>query len=531
MPPNEYRMHITARDIITSIPRRFRSEKAAGVTATVHLDISGEETLYYTVIIREGKCELREGAHGQPDCVVKTKAKTYIDLETGKANPQMALMLGKVKVSNLAVMMQFVKCFRKFDPSVYEQKRAAPRQARPAAPMTKTGPLAGLKVIDFTRLLPGPLATMFLADMGADVIKIEDPDSPDYVRDFEPRVNGVSMFYLALNRNKRSLAVNYLQPEGKEIIYDLVKNADVVVEQFRPGVMQEIGFGYDALRAINPRLIYVSVSGYGQHGSRAREAGHDLNYIALGGALGITGTAAGELTIPGFQLADIGGGSYMAMVAVLAALYQREKTGRGEWVDVSMTDAVLPFCTLPFAYMQGTGNAPAPAQFELSGALANYNVYRCADGRYVALGSLEPKFWNAFCRKLNRHDWAERLLGSNEDVKQLKEEVKALFLTKTRDEWLAFFRGEDICLTTVNSLSELTADAGLRGRNMFLAFEHPDGGKYHTINQPLKFLSSQFQNSYPAPELGAHSADVLQEIGYDPSKIERLQQSGIVKSI
>jgi putative sterol carrier protein len=309
-------MPVTAKQILESIPQRFRAEKAQNYSTVFHFDISGEEALRYTVEIKDMKCIIQEGLHGSADCVIKTKASVYIDLETGKGNPQTAFMLGKIKVSNIASMMQFAKCFRKFQPSENGNPQSAIRNP-------KSGPLAGVKILDFTRLLPGPLATMFLADLGADVIKIEDPDNPDYIRGFEPRINGMSMLYLALNRSKRSLAINYLFAEGKELIYKLVKTADVLVEQYRPGVMKEIGFGYEELSKLNPRLIYVSVTGYGQESSKAMDAGHDLNYIGIGGALGITGDEE-KVIIPGFQLGDIAGGSYMAMNAVTVALYQRE---------------------------------------------------------------------------------------------------------------------------------------------------------------------------------------------------------------
>ncbi len=525
-------MSVTAKNIIESIPYRFRPEKAQGYQAVFHFDIS-EENLQYTVDVGQGACKLHVGWVGTPDCMVKTKASVYVDLETGKANPQMALMMGRIKISNIAAMMQFAKCFRKFDPATNYAGQATAAVSseaicyheRPA----KSGPLQGVRVLDFSRLLPGPLATMFLADMGADVIKIEDPDNPDYVRDFEPRVNGMSLFYLSLNRNKRSLAVNYLSADGKQLIYDLVKDADVLVEQYRPGVMQEMGFGYETLSRINPRLIYVSVTGYGQQSGKAMEAGHDLNYIAIAGALGITGTPSGDCTIPGFQLADIAGGSYMAMNAVTAALYQREKTGKGEWIDVAMTDAAVPLCALQFAYHQGTQKNPGRGQFELSGGLANYNVYRCADGKQVALGSLEPKFWNRFCACVGRSDWSERFLQQGEALVALKQEVKELFLTKTRAEWMALLKSEDICLTPVNELEELAHDAYLQERGIFLTNEHPAVGSYQTINQPLKFLTNGFANNWSAPDLGSDSASILKEIGYDEPRIHQLSSANTVK--
>ena len=515
----------TAKQILESIPSRFRAEKALDYKAIFHFDIHGDEKLQYTVTINNGTCQIQPGHAGKADCEIRTKSSIYIDLETGKANPQMALMLGNVKVSNIAAMIQFSRCFKKFEIRSDQPATSGNYLKRPV----KTGPLAGVKIIDFTRLLPGPLATMFLADMGADVIKVEDPDRPDYVRDFEPKIDGMSMFYLSLNRSKRSLAVNYLSAEGRLIIHELVKQADVLIEQFRPGIMKEIGLGYEELSKLNPRLIYVSITGYGQNSSMAMAGGHDLNYIAMAGALGITGNAEGPPVIPGFQLADIAGGSYMAMNAVTAALYQRERTGKGDFVDVAMTDAALPFSALQFAYQQGLKKEPGRGKFELDGALPNYNVYACRDSKYVALGSLEPKFWNAFCEKVERNDWSAAFLKKGEELLSIKNEVQQLFKTKTRAEWLLFFKSEDICITPVNELSELEHDAYLNERNMFLNNEHPAVGKFKTINQPLKFKQSNFDNNWNAPELGDDTASVLAELNYDNHKIVQLNAAGIVK--
>ncbi len=524
-------MSITARQIIESIPSRFRPEKAQGYSLVFHFDISGEETIQCTVFINDGSCKLIEGLKNAPDCVLKTKASTYVELETGKANPQMALMTGKIKISNIAAMMQFAKCFRKF--STIDNRSSTVDKTNGQLSMVnrpvKQGPLAGVKIIDFTRLLPGPLATMFLADLGADVIKAEDPDNPDYIRGFAPQINGMSMLYLSLNRNKRSLAVNTLSKEGKQIIYDLIKTSDVLIEQYRPGVMKEMGFGYEELSKLNPKLIYVSITGYGQVSSRAMDAGHDLNYIAIAGALGITGSENGDITIPGFQLADIAGGSYMAMNAVTAALYQRERTGKGEWIDVAMTDAAVPFTALQFAAYQGTKQNITRAGFELSGALANYNVYKCKDGKQVALGSLEPKFWNKFCARVGRADWNEKLLQQGEELQKLKQEVKELFLTRTREEWLEYFKNEDFCFTTINELPDMEKDTYLTERNMFVENEHAAVGKYKTINQPLKFLQSKFDNNWSAPDLGDDSLTVLKELNYNDEQIKELMNKNVIR--
>lgn len=518
-------MSITAKQILESIPSRFRAEKALDYKAVFHFDITGPENLEYTVNIQNGACSLKTGLHGEADCIISATSKVYIDLETGKANPQMTLMLGNIKVSNIAAMIQFSRCFKKFEIENIKSPGETLYLNRPE----KKGPLSGVKIIDFTRLLPGPLATMFLADMGADVIKVEDPDRPDYVRDFEPKIGGTSMFYLSLNRSKRSLAVNYLTPEGRKMIHELVKGADVIIEQFRPGVMREMGFGYEELSKINPKLVYVSVTGYGQHSFMSDAAGHDLNYIAIAGALGITGLADGEPVIPGFQLADIAGGAYMAMNAVTAALYQRERTGKGDFVDVSMTDCTLPFVTLQFAYGQGLKKEPGRGKFELTGALPNYNVYECSDGKYVALGSLEPKFWNEFCVKVDRKGWSAGFLKKGAELEQLKSEVKQLFKTKTRGEWLHFFKDEDICITPVNELSELEHDKYLSERNMFVNNEHPVIGKYKTINQPLKFSQAELNNNWNAPGLGDDTASILKELKYDGKSISQLSDDGVIK--
>ncbi len=522
-------MNITAQQIIESIPTRFRAEKAENYSAVFQFEITGDEALQYTVTIANGKCELQQGLHGNADCTIKTKASVYVDLEAGKANPQMALMMGKIKVSNLAAMMQFAKCFRKFTATENRPLTMANSQSTMVNRPAKQGPLTGVKIIDFTRLLPGPLATMFLADMGADVIKVEDPDNPDYIRSFAPQINGMSMLYLALNRNKRSLALNTLSKEGKQVIYDLVKTADVLVEQYRPGVMKDMGFGYEELSKLNPKLIYVSITGYGQVSSKAMDAGHDLNYIAIAGALGITGSANGDITIPGFQLADIAGGSYMAMNAVTAALYQRERTGKGEWIDVAMTDAAVPFTALQFAAYQGSKQDIPRAGFELSGALANYNVYKCKDGKHIALGSLEPKFWNRFCAKVGRTDWNDKFLQQGEELAKLKSEVKDLFLTRSRVEWLEYFKGEDFCFSTINDLPDMEEDVYLNERNMFVENEHAAVGKYKTINQPLKFLHAKFDNNWSAPDLGDDSVSILQELNYSNQQIEEFKTNNIVK--
>lgn len=378
-----------------------------------------------------------------------------------------------------------------------------------------TGPLLGLRILDLTRLLPGPLGTMLMADMGADVIKIDNPGSPDYVRSFPPYVNGESANYMAYNRSKRSVFLDYQTPAGRDQFLELVKTADVVVEQFRPGYLDHLGIGYEAALAINPRVIYVSVTGFGQTGPYAHLAGHDLNYIALAGVLTLTGEGPdvtgepGPPIIPGVQLADIAGGSYGCVMATLAALYARERTGEGQQVDVSMTDAVMPLLSVAYASFAG-GQLPERGTMPLSGGLPNYGVYPCRDGKYVALGTLEPKFWQKFCGLVGKPDWLAFLLPVNPaQLADFKQQIQALFLEKSRDEWTQFGLENDMLITPVNNLADLETDPQLMARQMIVTQEHPVAGPFRSIGVPLKFSATPAQPAWPAPEPGKDTDDVL----------------------
>jgi len=379
-----------------------------------------------------------------------------------------------------------------------------------------TGPLLGLRILDLTRLLPGPLGTMLMADMGAEVIRIELPDAPDYVRSFPPYLNGESAHYLAYNRSKRSVLLDYQTPDGKARFMELVKTADVVVEQFRPGYLDRLGLGYAHARAENPRIIYVSVTGFGQTGPYAHLAGHDLNYLALSGVLSLTGSHPDEPpVVPGVQLADIAGGSYGCVMATLAALYARQRTGEGQHVDVSMTDAVMPLLSAAYALQSGGADHEmsgpvARGQLPLSGGLPNYGVYGCRDGGYVALGALEPKFWQKFCRLVNKPDWLGFLLPSDqEQLHSFKTRIGALFQEKDRDDWARFGLDHDLLITPVYTLAELDRDPQLSARQMIVTQQHPVAGSFRSIGVPLKFSATPARPAWPAPQLGADTEAIL----------------------
>ncbi|AQG79949.1 CaiB/BaiF CoA transferase family protein [Spirosoma montaniterrae] len=373
-----------------------------------------------------------------------------------------------------------------------------------------TGPLLGLRILDLTRLLPGPLGTMLMADMGADVIKIELPNAPDYVRAFPPYINGESANYMAYNRSKRSIFLDYQTPDGQTQFLELVKTADVVVEQFRPGHLDRLGIGYAAARAVNPRIIYVSVTGYGQTGPYAHLAGHDLNYIALAGVLGLTGTDPTDApVIPGVQVADIAGGSYGCVMGTLAALYARERTGEGQHVDVSMTDAVMPLLSVAYATYAG-GLPTERGQMPLAGGLPNYGIYQCRDGKYVALGTLEPKFWQKFCTLVDKPDWLGFILPQNPaQLAAFKAIIQELFVEKDRADWVRFGLESDMLITPVNELADLETDPHLSARQMVVTQQHPVAGPFQSIGVPLKFSTTPAQPAWPAPKPGEDTSGVL----------------------
>jgi alpha-methylacyl-CoA racemase len=377
----------------------------------------------------------------------------------------------------------------------------------------QTGPLQGIRILDLTRLLPGPLGTMLMADMGAEVIKIEDPNAPDYVRMFPPFVGGESVNYLAYNRSKRSMLLDYKSEEGQKIFFELLKTADVVVEQFRPQFLDKLGIGYEAAKAVNPKIIYVSVTGYGQTGPYAHLAGHDLNYISYAGILGITGNADEAPPLLGVQLADIAGGSYMSVIATLSALHARTYRGVGQHVDVSMTDAVMPLLSVSYASYSATLQAPFRGTLPLSGGMPNYGVYECQDKKYIALGTLEPKFWSKFCDLTNKPDWKMFMVPQNtEQLQSFKNLIGDLFLEKIQAEWVQFGFENDLLISPVYGLEDLENDPHLLERQMIIETEHPTAGKLKSIGVPLKFSETQAKPSWAAPLLGEDTEAILREI-------------------
>jgi alpha-methylacyl-CoA racemase len=332
--------------------------------------------------------------------------------------------------------------------------------------------LRGITILDFSRLFPGPLATNILASMGARVIKVEHPRRPDFAKFNPPLVNGVSTLYEALNANKEIREIDYTTPAGREEVKSWASGCDVLVEQFRPGAMEAWGLGYEALRRQNERLVYLSLSGYGQHGPYRDIAGHDLNYLAYSGILSLIRDEEGRLVIPGVQIADAAG-AYMLTMACMSALFQRERQGRGAYVDVSMLDSLAPMLVIPATQYWG-GISPRDANF-LSGGLVNYNVYACAGGKWMALAALEPKFWNNFCEMVDKPDWKRDQIWELSIAIFPKSEVEALFLEKNQAEWEALAAGKDVCLSPVREIEEMEADPQIRHRRRIFSRRRSDG--------------------------------------------------------
>jgi len=393
----------------------------------------------------------------------------------------------------------------------------------------KNLPFHGVRILDLSRLLPGPLCSMLFADFGADVIKIEDPKGGDYIRQWPPFIGKSSGFHVVLNRNKRSLTLNLKDPKGREIFLQLVRSADVVLESFRPGVMEKLGIGYETLKAVNPRLIYCSITGYGREGIRAHRAGHDINYLAVSGVLSYSGKN-GEPVLPGVQIGDIGGGSLLAAFGITTALYRREKTGEGDFVDVSMTDGLLLFHTLRWGKFLADGKVPKPGDDMLNHGLACYNIYPTKDGRYMSLGALEPQFWKAFCQAVGHPEWyTPAYFEPGPHQEELIKAITEIFMERTQSEWIEFFSRVDCCCEPVRNLDEVINDKELAARGLVVNMIHEHYGAYRQLGSVLRCVNARSMIRGHAPELGEHTEEILmQELGMSSPEISSLKAQGVI---
>jgi crotonobetainyl-CoA:carnitine CoA-transferase CaiB-like acyl-CoA transferase len=372
-----------------------------------------------------------------------------------------------------------------------------------------SGPLEGIEVLDLTRLLPGAFATALLADLGADVLKVEQPGVGDPMRTYDPRIGDSSAFSWIADRNKRSLALNLRDPRGVEVIHRLAREADVVIEGFRPGVADRLGVGYEALRAVNPRLVFCSLSGYGAGGPLEREAGHDINYLGRAGVL--------DGAPPRVQVGDLSG-SLMAVAGLLAALVHAQRTGEGDHVDISITDAAFSLHSIHLGAQFAAG---APSDL-LGGDYPCYRAYTCADGKRLAVGALEPPFFAELCDALDRPD----LVTSQYDPGAVAV-WEELFAARPRDAWLALLAGRDTCVGPVNDVGEAALDPQLAHRGMIVELEHPQLGSLKQVGLPIKLRERPGSVRTPAPVLGEATRERLTAAGYAKAEIEQLLADGV----
>ena len=399
--------------------------------------------------------------------------------------------------------------------------------------MSPGGALAGVRVLDLSRLLPGGFCSLMLADLGADVVKVEDTGAGDYVRwappyygDEDQQATGTrSALYLALNRGKRSVRIDLKSDAGRAAFLALVRDADVVLESFRPGVLDRLGVGYETLREVNRGIVACAISGYGQSGPNTSRAGHDTNYLALNGLLGLTGEAGGPPVQSAGQIADLGGGGLMAAFAIMAALVERGSSGEGQLVDVSMTDGSLSWLCMVAAQYLCDGAVPRRGSGALNGGIACYRPYEAADG-WVSCGALEPKFWQAFCRGTGREDLLEvQFAPPGSDGHQ---RVAAVFRSRTRAEWAAFNDQHDCCIEPVLDVDEALDSELVRERGMVVTVDQPGLGPVRLLGAPIKLSRTPADPTRPAPALGEHTREVLQEAGMAADEVDALLEAGAV---
>ncbi|MEY8215332.1 MAG: CaiB/BaiF CoA-transferase family protein [Colwellia sp.] len=386
--------------------------------------------------------------------------------------------------------------------------------------------LSDVKILDLSTLLPGPYASMMLADLGANVLRVESPTRVDLVREMPPKIGDSSVAHQYLNRSKKSIALDLKQPEAIEIIKSLVKEYDVVLEQFRPGVMNRLGIGYEALKAINPKIIYCAITGYGQTGPYKDRAGHDLNYLAIAGISSYSKRKEQSPIPQGIQIADVAGGSLHGVIGILTALHHRQRTGEGQMIDISMTDCAFALNGMSGAGALAGNDVPAAESHLLNGGTF-YDYYQTSDGRYLSIGSLEPKFFSGLCQLLDLEHLLP-LVNEPSAQQQIKDCFTQAFKQKTYDQWQAIFIDLDLCVEPVLNLKEASEHPQIVARDMIVDVPHPQTGVQKQLGCPIKFSMYQTEYQQAGGKVGADGKQILTELGFSSSRITALEKDGVV---
>jgi len=385
-------------------------------------------------------------------------------------------------------------------------------------------PLEGIRVLDLTRQAPGPYCTMLLGDLGADVIIVEE--APGAGRRMEMGMSERTQAFWALNRNKRSVGLNLKEPRAQEAFLKMAEKADVVIEGFRPGVVKRLGVDYVTVSSRNPRIIYCSLSGYGQTGPYAGLVGHDINYISIGGALSMIGTAGSPPAIPMNIIADFAGGGLYAAFSILAAVIARGQTGRGQYVDIAMSDGVTSLLAFPASQYFAAGMVPKPGVEMLNGGAPYYAVYEASDGKWLSIGCIEPWFWSELCKALECEDYIPQQMN-REKHPEIFEYLRRRVKEKTRDEWFEELRRRDICVGPVYTLDEVFEDPHVQARGMVTEVQHPEFGAVKQVGVGPKFSDTPGGVRTTAPKRGEHTSDLLSEAGYSDQEIEEMKAAGV----